>query len=82
MTAKTKPQWLDYPHEECPVCGGSVQILTACPQDKFPRDAEDDSIAEPPRPWAWCGDVWRCGEGHQGEIYCDSETPIQLEGGE
>ena len=76
-TAKPKPQWLDYPHDECPVCGGSVQILTACPQE----DTSDIGEGQQP-PYSYCGDKWRCHYRHEGSIYCDSETPIQLEGGE
>lgn len=68
-------QWLDYPHEECPECGSSVQIETDCPQDA--SQFSDEPIGSPP--FAYSGDRWRCSEGHEGSIYCDSETTIQLE---
>lgn len=75
-SAKPSPQWLDYPHDECPMCGFPVQILTACSQ----QDTGDIGEGQMP-PYAYCGDTWKCEEGHEGTIYCDSETLIQLEGG-
>lgn len=62
----SKKQWIDWPHDECPECGSDIQILT---------DAEQ----EPGVPVVWSGDTWRCDEGHVGGVYCDSETPVQIE---
>lgn len=77
----SKKAWLDYPHDQCPVCGGGVKILTSCPQDNSIAD-EFNGDTKIFAPFAFCGDKWRCEDGHEGSIYCDSETPIQLEGGE
>jgi hypothetical protein len=55
-----------------------VEILTNCPQEPG-AFADDQIVGEPP--YCWCGDRWRCEDGHVGSVYCDSETPIQLEWG-
>lgn len=68
------PRWLKYPHAECPECGGSVEILTSCPQNVRPEDVPDDCRA----PWVYDSDQWRCDDGHRGEVSCDSESPISL----
>lgn len=67
-------KWIPYEHDECPECGGSIEILTSCPQDERPEGVPDE--AKPP--WMYDGDEWRCEDGHTGTVSCDSETLASL----
>lgn len=65
---------LDYPHDECPECGSSVQIRTSCPQELAPEDVREG--AQPL--WVYDGDAWICEDGHAGHVDCDSENLVSL----
>lgn len=75
--SEKKEVWIDWPHDDCPECGGGVEILTDVPQDQGPEGAGVDDDTAPP--WVCSGDKWRCEDGHEGSVYCDSESPVKLE---
>lgn len=64
--------WIDWPHEECEICGGAVRVETACPQD--PAALEAEGSCEPP--FCYDGDKCRCEDGHTGAAVTDGETPV------
>ena len=72
-------KWIDWPHDECPVCGAQVEILTGCDQTNLDVLAGDDKRALPP--YCFCDDIWRCTDGHTGVTFGDGEFEISLEVG-
>lgn len=79
--SEKKLKWIDWPHDECPICGASVQIETACQQDLTDDLATIDGEPIPP-PYCYSEDAWRCSKGHHGKTYAESDMPVQLEGGD